>query len=79
MTYIVDTGHVKANPCFEDFFYARRLSESSGIYLDVIVDSVSNPETFSEPTYKEQLQAFVAMSQFSLARFVDDGEDYSNW
>jgi hypothetical protein len=36
-------------------------------------------ELFSEPTYKEQFQAFVAISQFSLARFVDDGEDYSNW
>ena len=79
MTYTANTGCVKHNPCHEDFLFTSRLLKGHRIDIDVVIDSFGDIDQVSELSYKEKVQAFMAISRASLARFVDDGEDYSNW
>jgi hypothetical protein len=79
MTYTANTGCVKHNPCYEDVLFASRLLKGHRIDIEVVIDSFSDIHQVSELAHKEQVQAFMAISRASLARFADDGEDYSSW
>lgn len=79
MIYTANTGCFKLVKGSEDFFLASRLSESMVISIKVVVDSITDTQLIQRPSYPEQFQAFLALNQSSLAAFLNDGEDYSDW